>query len=556
MAAPKEVVFGTRARSLVLEGVDTLANAVAVTLGPKGKTVIIEQPYGSPKVTKDGVTVAKAIELKNKFMNMGAQLVIKAAEGTADEAGDGTTTATVLSRAFLREGIKLVAAGINPMDLKRGMDKAVNSIVEALKGLSKPCSDSKAIAQVGTISANSDSDIGEMIAKAMEKVGKQGVITVEEGSGLKDELEIVEGMQFDRGYISPYFTTNKQNMKCELENPHILLTDKKISAARDILPILEAVVAKDNRQLLIMAEDIEGEALTLLVVNHMRGNLKVCAVKAPGFGDRRKDILKDIAILTKSEVILGELGLSLDQVVVEHLGSAKRVVVDKDSVTFIEGKGDKASIKERINEINIMNKPGLSSYDQEKNKERLAKLSGGVAVIKAGAATEVEVKEKKARMEDALNATRAAVEEGIVPGGGVALIRALESLKSLKGDNHDQDAGITIIREGIKAPLYQIVANAGGESAVISQAILQSKDINYGYNAATGEYGDMVKMGILDPTKVTRTAIQNAASIAGLMITTECMIAELPKKEEQGSSGMGGAGGMGGMGGGMGDMDM
>ncbi|MFL6649165.1 MAG: chaperonin GroEL, partial [Sulfurifustaceae bacterium] len=510
-----------------------------------GRNVVLDKAFGAPTVTKDGVSVAKEIELKDKYENMGAQMVKEVASKTSDVAGDGTTTATVLAQSILKEGLKSVAAGMNPMDLKRGIDKAVIAAVEQLKKISRPCSDSKEIAQVGTISANSDDSIGTIIAEAMEKVGKEGVITVEEGQGLENELEIVEGMQFDRGYISPYFINKQDTMSADLENPLILITDKKISSIRDMLPILENV-AKQGRPLLIIAEDIEGEALATLVVNNIRGILKVCAVKAPGFGDRRKAMLQDIAILTNGQVISEEVGMSLENATPDTLGQAKRVQVGKENTTIIDGAGKKSEIEARIKQIRAQIEEATSDYDKEKLQERVAKLAGGVAVIKVGAATEVEMKEKKARVEDALHATRAAVEEGIVPGGGVALVRAITAVKSLKGDNHDQDVGIQIALRAMQEPLRQIVENAGVEGSVVFQKVSESKDANYGYNAATGEYGDMLKMGILDPTKVTRTALQNAASIAGLMITTEAMVAELPKEEEKMPAG-GGMGGMGGM---------
>jgi chaperonin GroEL len=547
--AAKELRFSADARQLILAGVTKLAEAVKVTLGPRGRNVVIQKSYGAPTITKDGVSVAKEIELDNKFENMGAQMVKEVASQTSDEAGDGTTTATVLAQSMLVEGFKAVAAGMNPMDLKRGIDKAVQTAVEALKKLSKPCLDAKAIAQVGTISANSDIAIGSIIAKAMEKVGKEGVITVEDGSGLENELDIVEGMQFDRGYLSPYFINNQQNMSCELEHPYILLVDKKISSIRDLLPVLEGV-AKSGKSLLMIAEDVEGEALATLVVNTIRGIVKVCAVKAPGFGDRRKAMLQDIAILTNAKVISDEVGLSLESTKIEDLGSAKRILVTKDNTTIIGGSGKGKDIQARIAQIRAEIDNTSSDYDREKLQERLAKLAGGVAVIKVGAATEMEMKEKKARVEDALHATRAAVEEGVVPGGGVALIRALNSIKDLKGDNHDQNMGIAIVRRSMEAPLRQIVANAGAEPSVVVDKVLGGKG-NYGYNAASNEYGDMMEMGILDPTKVTRTALQNASSIAGLIVTTECMIAEVPKKEEHAhpahGGGMGGMGGMEGM---------
>jgi len=545
--AAKEIRFASDARQAILSGVTKLAEAVKVTLGPKGRNVVLEKSFGAPTITKDGVSVAKEVELKDKFENMGAQMVKEVASQTSDEAGDGTTTATVLAHAMFVEGLKAVAAGMNPMDLKRGMEKAVTTAVDALKKLSKPCADSKAIAQVGTISANSDEAIGAIIAKAMEKVGKEGVITVEDGSGLENELDIVEGMQFDRGYLSPYFINNQQNMSAELDSPYILLVDKKISNIRDMLPVLEGV-AKSGKALLIIAEDVEGEALATLVVNTIRGIVKVCAVKAPGFGDRRKAMLQDIAVLTNAKVISDEVGLSLEAAKLEDLGSAKRIQVSKDNTTIIGGTGKSKDIQARIEQIRAEIQNTTSDYDREKLQERLAKLSGGVAVIKVGAATEIEMKEKKARVEDALHATRAAVEEGIVPGGGVALIRALAAIKDLKGDNEEQNVGVGIVRRAMEAPMRQIVANAGAEPSVVVDKVLSGKG-NYGFNAATNQYGDMVEMGILDPTKVTRTALQNAASIAGLMITTECMVAEMPKKEEAGhpGAGMGGMGGMEGM---------
>jgi len=544
--AAKDVLFGEHARNRMLRGVNILADAVKITLGPKGRNVVLEKSYGAPTITKDGVSVAKEIELKDKYENMGAQMVKEVASKTSDVAGDGTTTATVLAQAMLREGLKSVAAGMNPMDLKRGIDKAVIAAVEELKKISKPCSDQKEIAQVGTISANSDADIGKNIADAMAKVGKEGVITVEEGQSLQNELEIVEGMQFDRGYISPYFVNKQDTMSAELENPLILITDKKIGNIRDMLPVLEGV-AKQGRPLLIIAEDVEGEALATLVVNNIRGILKVCAVKAPGFGDRRKAMLQDVAILTGGTVISEEVGMNLESATVDALGHAKRVVVDKENTTLIDGAGKKADIESRIKQIRAQIEEATSDYDKEKLQERLAKLAGGVALIKVGAATEVEMKEKKARVEDALHATRAAVEEGVVPGGGVALVRAINAIKTqnLKGDNHDQDVGIQIALRAMEEPLRLIVSNAGVEGSVVFHKVAESKEVNYGYNAATDEYGDMMKMGILDPTKVTRIALQNAASIAGLMITTEAMVAELPKDEAP--AGGGGMGGMGGM---------
>ena len=535
----KELRFSDDARQRMFRGVNILANAVKVTLGPKGRNVVLEKSFGAPTVTKDGVSVAKEIELKDKFENMGAQMVKEVASQTSDVAGDGTTTATVLAQCILKEGLKAVAAGMNPMDLKRGVDKAVSAAVEELKKLSKPCEDSKAIAQVGTISANSDESIGQIIADAMEKVGKEGVITVEEGSGLENELEVVEGMQFDRGYLSPYFINNQQNMTCELEDPYILLHDKKISNVRDLLPVLEAV-AKAGKPLLIVAEDVEGEALATLVVNTIRGIVKTCAVKAPGFGDRRKAMLQDIAILTGGTVISEEVGLSLEKASLDDLGRAKKIVVSKEETTIIDGAGKKEDIEARIKQIKVQIEEATSDYDKEKLQERVAKLAGGVAVIKVGAATEVEMKEKKARVEDALHATRAAVEEGVLPGGGVALIRALQAIRDLKGANPDQDMGIQIARKAMEEPLRQIVANAGEEPSVVVAKVMEGEG-SFGYNAATGEYGDMIEMGILDPTKVTRTALQNAASVAGLMITTEAMVAELPKEEKEGAgAGMGG----------------
>ncbi len=542
----KEVRFGDEARQRMLNGVNILANAVKVTLGPKGRNVVLEKSFGAPTITKDGVSVAKEIELTDKFENMGAQMVKEVSSQTSDVAGDGTTTATVLAQAMVREGLKAVAAGMNPMDLKRGIDKAVEAAVEQLKSMSKPCADSKAIAQVGSISANSDEAIGNIIAEAMEKVGKEGVITVEEGSALDNELDVVEGMQFDRGYLSPYFINNQQNMSVELEDPFILLHDKKISNIRDLLPVLEAV-AKAGRPLLIIAEDVEGEALATLVVNTMRGIVKVAAVKAPGFGDRRKAMLQDIAILTGGTVISEEVGLTLEKATLNELGTAKKVVVTKEETTIIDGAGVPEDIKARCEQIRAQMEETTSDYDREKLQERLAKLAGGVAVIKVGAATEVEMKEKKARVEDALHATRAAVEEGIVPGGGVALVRAQKSIAELSGANEDQDVGITLARRAMEEPLRQIVSNAGGEPSVVLNEVANGEG-NYGYNAANGEYGDMVEMGILDPTKVTRSALQNAASVAGLMITTECMVAEEPKEEAAAPMG-GGDMGMGGMGG-------
>ncbi|ECC3303201.1 chaperonin GroEL, partial [Salmonella enterica subsp. arizonae] len=528
--AAKDIRFGEDARARMVRGVNVLANAVKATLGPKGRNVVLEKSFGAPTITKDGVSVAKEIELADKFENMGAQMVKEVASKTSDNAGDGTTTATVLAQALIREGMKAVAAGMNPMDLKRGIDKAVTSAVEELKKISKPCSTSKEIAQVGSISANSDTDIGELIAKAMDKVGKEGVITVEEGSGLENELDVVEGMQFDRGYLSPYFINNPQSMQAELEDPFILLHDKKISNVRDLLPILEGV-AKAGKPLLIVAEDVEGEALATLVVNTIRGIVKVCAVKAPGFGDRRKAMLEDMAILTGGTVISEEVGLSLEKATINDLGRAKKVQVSKENTTIIDGAGDTADIEARIKQIKAQIEETTSDYDREKLQERVAKLAGGVAVIKVGAATEVEMKEKKARVEDALHATRAAVEEGIVPGGGVALIRAKAAIAELKGANEDQNHGIAIALRAMEAPLREIVTNAGDEPSVVLNRVAEGTGA-FGYNAANGEFGDMIEFGILDPTKVTRSALQNAASIAGLMITTEAMVAEAPKKEE------------------------
>ncbi len=544
----KEVRFGEEARQRMAQGVNVLANAVKATLGPKGRNVVLDKSFGAPTVTKDGVSVAKEIELEDKFENMGAQMVKEVASQTSDVAGDGTTTATVLAQAIVREGMKAVAAGMNPMDLKRGLDKAVITAVESLQNLSKPCSDSKAIAQVGSISANSDTSIGDIIAEAMDKVGKEGVITVEEGNALENELDVVEGMQFDRGYLSPYFINNQDNMTADLEDPYILLHDKKISNIRDLLPILEGV-AKAGRPLMIIAEDVEGEALATLVVNTIRGIVKVCAAKAPGFGDRRKAMLQDIAVLTGGTVISEEVGLSLEKASLDDLGSAKRINVSKENSTIVDGAGQAADIKARVDQIKAQIEEATSDYDKEKLQERMAKLAGGVAVIKVGAATEVEMKEKKARVEDALHATRAAVEEGVVPGGGVALLRARKALDDLKGDNHEQDMGISIAKRAMEEPLRQIVNNAGDEASVIL-AQVDDNEGNYGYNAATGEFGDMIEMGILDPTKVARTALQNAASVAGLMVTTQAMVAELPREEEHAHPAppdMGGMGGMGGM---------
>ena len=543
--AAKEVRFGDDARVKMFRGVNILANAVKATLGPKGRNAVLEKSFGAPTITKDGVSVAKEIELKDKFENMGAQLVKEVASNTSDEAGDGTTTATVLAQAIIREGLKAVSAGRNPMDIKRGIDKAVSAITDELKKLSKPCKDSKAIAQVGTISANSDSSIGKTIAEAMEKVGKEGVITVEEGSGLQNELDVVEGMQFDRGYLSPYFINNQQTQVTDLDKPLILLSDKKISNIREMLPLLEAV-AKSGRPLLIIAEDVEGEALATLVVNNIRGILKVAAVKAPGFGDRRKAMLQDIAVLTGGTVISEEVGLSIEKATVADLGQAKKITIEKENTTIIDGAGKAGEIKGRIESIRQQVEEATSDYDKEKLQERVAKLSGGVAVIKVGAATEVEMKEKKARVEDALHATRAAVEEGVVPGGGTALIRCLKAIKDLEGANEDQTVGIRLLARAVEEPLRQIVENAGEDAAVVLNAVRAGKGA-FGYNAATGEYGDMLEAGILDPTKVTRLALQNAASVAGLLLTTEVMIADAPKEEADHGHG-GGGGGMGGMG--------
>ena len=543
--AAKEVRFSEDSRARMSAGVNILANAVKVTLGPKGRNVVLEKSFGAPTVTKDGVSVAKEIELEDRFENMGAQMVKEVASKTSDVAGDGTTTATVLAQAMMREGLKAVAAGMNPMDLKRGIDKAVVCVVEGLRSLSKPTKDSTAIAQVGAISANGDEPIGSIIAEAMEKVGKEGVITVEEGKTLDNELDVVEGMQFDRGYLSPYFINDQDTMSAELEDPYILLHDKKVSNIRDLLPLLEGV-AKSGKPLLVISEDVEGEALATLVVNTLRGIVKVAAVKAPGFGDRRKAMLQDMAILTGGQVISEEVGLSLEKATLEDLGRAKRVQVGKENTTLIDGAGKAADIKARVAQIQQQIEETTSDYDREKLQERVAKLAGGVAVIKVGAATEVEMKEKKARVEDALHSTRAAVEEGVVPGGGVALVRALSKLKGLKGDNDDQDTGIAIARRAIHEPLRQIVANSGGEPSVVLNKVLDGKG-NYGFNAQTEEYGDMVKMGILDPTKVVRTALQNAASIAGLLITTEATVAEKPKKDDGPAMPPGGMGGMDGM---------
>ena len=544
--AAKDVFFGDSARQRMLVGVNTLADAVKATLGPKGRNVVLEKSFGAPTVTKDGVSVAKEIELADRFENMGAQMVKEVASQASDVAGDGTTTATVLAQSIVNEGLKSVAAGMNPMDLKRGIDKAVIAAVEAVSGMASPCEDNKAIAQVGTISANSDTSVGEIIAEAMEKVGKEGVITVEEGSGLENELDVVEGMQFDRGYLSPYFINNQDNMSAEVEEPFVLLVDKKISNIRELLPVLEQV-AKASRPLVIIAEDVEGEALATLVVNNMRGIVKVSACKAPGFGDRRKAMLQDIAILTGGTVISEEVGLDLENTSLEHLGNAKRITMDKDNTTLVDGAGDADTIQGRVSEIRVQIENTSSDYDREKLQERVAKLAGGVAVIKVGAATEIEMKEKKARVEDALHATRAAVEEGVVAGGGVALIRAIAAVQGLTGDNEDQNTGIAAALRAMEGPLRQIVGNAGDEASVVLDKVRQGEG-KFGYNAATGEYGDMIAMGILDPAKVTRTALQAAGSVAGLMITTEVMIAEAPK-DDGGAPAMPDMGGMGGMGG-------
>ena len=542
--AAKDVQFGNEVRQKMVNGVNTLANAVRVTLGPKGRNVVVDRAFGGPHITKDGVTVAKEIELKDKFENMGAQMVKEVASKTNDVAGDGTTTATVLAQAIVAEGMKYVTAGMNPTDLKRGIDKAVAALVEELKNIAKPCDTSKEIAQVGSISANSDEQVGAIIAEAMEKVGKEGVITVEDGKSLENELDVVEGMQFDRGYLSPYFINDAEKQIAALDNPFVLLFDKKISNIRDLLPVLEQV-AKASRPLLIIAEDVEGEALATLVVNNIRGILKTVAVKAPGFGDRRKAMLQDIAILTGGTVIAEEVGLSLEKATLEDLGQAKRIEIGKENTTIIDGFGDAAQIEARVAEIRQQIETATSDYDKEKLQERVAKLAGGVAVIKVGAATEVEMKEKKDRVEDALHATRAAVEEGVVAGGGVALLRARAALENLHTGNADQDAGVQIVLRAIESPLRQIVANAGGEPSVVVNKVLEGKG-NYGYNAGSGEYGDMIEMGVLDPAKVTRSALQHAASIAGLMLTTDCMIAEIPE-EKPAMPDMGGMGGMGGM---------
>ncbi|MCW5197033.1 chaperonin GroEL [Buchnera aphidicola] len=547
--AAKDVKFGNEARVKMLQGVNVLADAVKVTLGPKGRNVILDKSFGAPSITKDGVSVAREIELEDKFENMGAQMVKEVASKANDVAGDGTTTATLLAQSIVNEGLKAVAAGMNPMDLKRGIDKAVIHAVQELKNMSVPCSDPKAITQVGTISANADETVGNLIAEAMEKVGNDGVITVEEGTGLQDELEVVKGMQFDRGYLSPYFINKSETGIVELDNPYILMVDKKISNIRELLPILEAV-AKSNKPLLIIAEDLEGEALATLVVNSMRGIVKVASVKAPGFGDRRKEMLQDIAILTSGTVISEELAMELEKSTLADLGQSKRVVITKDTTTIIDGSGNKKEIKSRINQIRQQIKESTSDYDKEKLNERLAKLSGGVAVLKVGAATEVEMKEKKARVEDALHATRAAVEEGVVAGGGVALIRVAEKISNIVGQNEDQNVGIRVALRAMEAPLRQIVSNSGEEPSVVTNNVKDGSG-NYGYNAATDEYGDMIDFGILDPTKVTRSALQYAASVAGLMITTECMVTDLPKEEKNDSSS---AAPVGGMGGGMGGM--
>ena len=545
--AAKDVYFGDEARHRMLDGVNILADAVRATLGPKGRNVILDKSFGAPTVTKDGVSVAKEIELKDKFENMGAQMVKEVASQASDAAGDGTTTATVLAQAIVNEGLKAVAAGMNPMDLKRGIDKAVVAAVEEIQKHSIPCEDGKSIAQVGTISANSDKAVGDIIADAMDKVGKEGVITVEEGSGLENELDVVEGMQFDRGYLSPYFITNQDNMSVEVDSPFVLLVDKKISNIRELLPLLEQV-AKASKPLVIVAEDVEGEALATLVVNNMRGIVKVAACKAPGFGDRRKAMLQDIAILTGGTVISEEVGLDLESATLEHLGSAKRVTMDKDNTTIIDGEGETGAIESRVKEIRVQMENTTSDYDREKLQERVAKLAGGVAVIKVGAATEIEMKEKKARVEDALHATRAAVEEGVVAGGGVAMIRAVDSVRGLTGDNHDQDIGIAAALRAMENPLRHIVSNAGDEASVVLDKVRQGEG-NYGYNAATGEYVDMIEAGIIDPAKVTRTALQAAGSVAGLMITTQVMIADAPEDKDAAPAApdMGGMGGMGGM---------
>jgi chaperonin GroEL len=542
----KDVKFAQDAREKLLKGVDVLANAVKVTLGPKGRNVVLEKAFGAPRITKDGVTVAKDIELEDKFENMGAQMLREVASKTADEAGDGTTTATVLAQAIVKEGAKSVAAGSNPMDLKRGIDLAVTKVVEALKEKSKKVTSNEEIAQVGTISANGDQEIGRFISDAMQKVGNDGVITVEEAKSLQTELEVVEGMQFDRGYISPYFITDADKMRVELENPYILIDEKKLSNLQSMLPLLEAVV-QSGRPLLIVAEDVEGEALATLVVNKLRGGLKVAAVKAPGFGDRRKAMLQDIAVLTGGQVISEDLGIKLENVALNMLGQAKKVVITKDDTTIVDGAGKKADIQARVAQIRQQIEDTTSDYDREKLQERLAKLAGGVAVIKVGGATETEVRERKDRVDDALNATRAAVEEGIVPGGGVALVRALKALDSVKGANDDQRVGVNIVRRALQQPLRQIAENAGEDGAVVVGKVLDKEDYSFGYNAATGEYGNLVKQGVIDPAKVVRTALQDAASVAGLLITTEAMVAELPKKSAAPAMPGGGMGGMGGM---------
>ena len=549
--AAKDVKFGDLARHKMVAGINVLADAVKVTLGPKGRNAVLDRSYGAPTITKDGVSVAKEIELKDKFENMGAQMVKEVASKTSDVAGDGTTTATILAQSIVREGMKFVAAGMNPMDLKRGIDKAVVQTVEELKRISKPCTTGKEIAQVGSISANSDIEIGKIIADAMEKVGKEGVITVEDGSGLQNELDVVEGMQFDRGYLSPYFINNADRQIALLDSPYILLHDKKISNIRDLLPLLEQV-AKAGKPLLIISEDVDGEALATMVVNNIRGILKTCAVKAPGFGDRRKAMLEDIAHLTGGTVIAEEVGLTLEKATLKELGQAKRVEVGKEATIIIDGAGDTKVIEGRVKQIRAQVEEATSDYDKEKLQERVAKLAGGVALIKVGAATEVEMKEKKARVEDALHATRAAVEEGILPGGGVALLRACTQVAKVKGDNHDQDAGIKIVLRALEEPLRQIVDNCGEEPSVVINKVFEGKG-NQGYNATTNKYGDLVEMGVLDPTKVTRTALQNAASVAGLILTTDVMVAEQAKEESAGGAGggmgdMGGMGGMGGMG--------
>jgi len=546
--AAKDVLFGDSARQKMINGVNILADAVKITLGPKGRNVVLDKAFGAPTITKDGVSVAKVIELQDKFENMGAQMVKEVASKTSDVAGDGTTTATVLAQAIMAEGLKAVAAGMNPMDLKRGIDTATAAAVTELQNMAKPCTDVKSIAQVGTISANSDTAIGDIIAEAMEKVGKEGVITVEEGQGLDNELDIVEGMQFDRGYLSPYFINNQETMNVDLEDPFVLLVDKKISNIRELVPLLEGV-AKAGRPLLIVAEDVEGESLATLVVNNMRGVMKVCAVKAPGFGDRRKAMLQDVAILTGGTVISEEVGLSLEAATLDDLGSAKRITVSKEATIVIDGAGNPADIESRVTLIRAQIEESNSDYDKEKLQERVAKLAGGVAVIKVGATTEIEMKEKKARVEDALHSTRAAVEEGVVAGGGVALIRVLQAIENLKGDNDDQTVGIQLARRAMQAPLRQIVTNAGEEASVVVEKVRTGGEGNFGYNAATGEYGDMLEMGILDPAKVTRSALQNAASIVGLMITTECMVTDAPVEAASAAPAMPDMGGMGGMGG-------